>query len=314
MPASRFGTASSPCLLIHGGAGSIPEDGRARQMAASLRRIAAQGYAVLAGGGSALDAAVNAVRLLEDDPLFNAGTGSKLQIDGRARMSAAVMDGASERFAGVVNIEELANPILLSRALLDDDARVLAGPGALARARELGLPEKDVRTAERIAAWEARMKGGDPDPSQQGRTGTVGAVALDLRGDLAAATSTGGRGYEAVGRVSDTPTVAATYANSHAAVSLTGVGEHIVDGALGARLVAMVEGGLSLEQAQERLLAHMHRRRWEAGLIAVDARGDWIAGNSTPGMSWWLCGGGGEAGFRAVEPEDDGEGSAQASG
>lgn len=270
-----------PVILVHAGAGGLlaPEP-RARVMA-HLRALTERLHADLQGGAEALDAVVNAVRSMEDHPDMNAGLGSKLQVDGRARLSAAVMNGPEERFAGVVNVEGLLNPILLARALLDDDSRVLAGEGALARARELGLPEGEVRTPERIAEWEA---------GQHGISGTVGAVALDLRGQLAAATSTGGRGMEAVGRVSDTPTVAATYANAVAAVSLTGVGEQIVDGAIAARLVAMVEGGLSLVQARDRLLAQMRRRGWQAGFIAVDARGEAAHAFTTPAMSWWSVG------------------------
>jgi len=259
---------------------------------------------------------VNAVRRLEDDPLFNAGTGSKLQVDGRARLSAAAMDGEEERFGGVVNVEGLLNPVLLARALMDDDDRVLAGAGALERARQLGLPEGEVRTAERVAEWQARTGGpamsvagacdslagpcdppaGPADPLA-GRTGTVGAVARDDQGHMAAATSTGGRGLEAVGRVSDTPTVAATYANAHAAVSLTGVGEDIVDGALGARLVTLVEAGQPLERARQHLRAACRRRGWQAGFIAVDASGAWVVEHSTPAMSWWMAGPDGTAGF-----------------
>ncbi|NOY24883.1 MAG: isoaspartyl peptidase [Oligoflexia bacterium] len=274
----------TPIIVIHGGAGRALPGSVSTEVAAALRGIATIVYDSLLQGGSALDAVVSAVRRLENHPRFNAGTGARLQIDGRARLSSAVMDGATERFGGVVNVEGLLNPVLLSRALLDDDDRVLAGEGALARARELRLDLGEVRTAQRISQWRTRT--GLPLPPLD-RTGTVGAVARDREGLLAAATSTGGRGFEAVGRVSDTPTVAATYANDSAAVSLTGVGEHIVDGALGARLVALVEAGQSLDQARDRLLAQQRRRQWQAGFIAVDAGGAWVAAHSTPGMSWW---------------------------
>ncbi len=270
-----------PVILLHAGAGGVLQPAPRERVMTHLRGLAERLSADLQAGAEALDTVVNAVRSMEDHPDMNAGLGSKLQVDGLARLSAAVMNGAEERFAGVVNVEGLPNPILLARALLDDDCRVLAGPGALARARELGLPEGEVRTAARIAEWEAGL---------HGLGGTVGAVALDLRGHLASATSTGGRGMEAVGRVSDTPTVAATYANAVAAVSLTGVGEQIVDGAIAARLVALVEGGLSLAEARDRLVTQMRRRGWQAGFIAVDARGEAVHAFTTPAMSWWSVG------------------------
>lgn len=278
-----------PVILIHAGAGRALDPARAERVHLHLEALALRLHADLQAGAEALDTVVNAVRSMEDHPDMNAGLGSKLQIDGRARLSAALMDGVDERFAGVVNVEGLLNPILLARALLDDDSRVLAGEGALARARELGLPEGDVRTAERLAEWEAGLPG---------LSGTVGAVALDAEGRLAAATSTGGRGMEAVGRVSDTPTVAATYANGTAAVSLTGVGEQIVDGAIAARLVALVEAGLDLTAARDRLVAQMRRRGWMAGFIAVDRQGEAVHAFTTPAMSWWSVGPRGSCGSR----------------
>jgi len=266
-----------PVLVIHGGAGTRRSDERWSAMAAALRRIGDSASAALFDGASALEVVIEAARLLEDEPLFNAGLGSKLQVDGRARLSASLMDGETERFSGVINVEGLANPVLLCRALLSERDRVLAGAGALGRGRELGLVERDNRTADAIRRWEAAVAGD---------TGTVGAVALDASGRLAAATSTGGRGHERVGRVSDSATVAGNFACPAAAVSATGVGEHIVDGALAARLAATVEAGVTLAEAGAALRARMARTGWEAGFIAVDAHGNWIAPHSTPAMAW----------------------------
>ncbi len=278
---------SGPVLVLHGGAGRLAAGGRTDEAREALRGILTASWPQLRDGGTALDAVVAAVVRLEAYPLFNAGTGSKLQRDGVARLSAAVMDGARERFGGVVNVEGLAHPIRLARALVEEDSRVLAGAGALARARELGLAERDVRTPRAIAAWERGLAG---------ETGTVGAVALDAEGRLAAATSTGGRGLERVGRVSDTPTVAANVATEAAAVSLTGVGEDIVDGLLGPRLVAAVEAGQTLAQAEAALLERMRARGWRAGFIAVDRSGGWCAGHTTPGMTWGVATEGGVRG------------------
>ncbi|MCK6505415.1 isoaspartyl peptidase/L-asparaginase [Myxococcota bacterium] len=276
-----------PTLILHGGAGAAISPDRAVALATALAALARDGQATLAAGGSALDAVVRAVRGLEDDPRFNAGTGSKLQADGAARLSAAVMDGHAARFGGVVNVEGLLNPVLLARALMDEDSRVLAGAGALERARQLGLAEGEVRTAERLAEWQQAVAAAGSPPLG---TGTVGAVALDLHGHLAAATSTGGRGMERPGRVSDTPTVAATFAGDLAAASLTGVGEHIVEGALAARLVTLVQAGRPLHQVRDELLSAMVHRGWQAGFVALDAQGAWATAHSTPGMSWWICG------------------------
>ncbi len=269
-------TTTRPILLIHGGAGRAANPDRAAEIHAAVQRIVAEAWPALRAGG-ALEAVVEAVRRLEDDPRFNAGTGSKLQRDGAARLSASLMDGARERFSGVVNVEGLLNPIALCRGLLEDADRVLMGEGALARARELGLREGDVRTERALAAWRA---------AAEGQTGTVGAVAVDADGRLAAATSTGGRGFERVGRVSDSCTIAGNYATAAAAVSCTGVGEHIVDGGLAARLVGAVEAGRGLEQAADALIARMNTRGWEAGFIAVDRAGGFVARRTTEAMTW----------------------------
>ena len=267
-----------PVLLIHGGAGRQVGPERAVAVAASLQAIAEAVHEGLRAGGTALDAVVEAIRRLEDDPLFNAGTGSKLQVDGAARLSASLADGAGERFSGVINVEGLANPIRLCRHLLDERDRVLAGAGALARARALGLREKDVRTERALAAWRE---------ASEGRHGTVGAVALDRHGHLAAASSTGGRGMEQVGRVSDSATVAGNYADRAAAVTCTGVGEDIVDGALAARLVGAVGLGAGLEDATDALVARMRQHGWQAGFIGVDARGLRVVVHTTDALYWW---------------------------
>ena len=274
-----------PVLIIHGGAGPHPSAERQALLKEHLARIAQTVHAQLTEGTPALDAVVEANRLLEDCPEFNAGTGSKLQSDGAARLSASLMDGTTERFAGVVNIEGTKNPILLTQALLSERDRTLCGEGARTRALELGLEQADVRTPASIARWKA---------AQEGETGTVGAVAVDLQGRIAAGTSTGGRGMERVGRVSDSCTVAGNFATAAAGVSCTGIGEDIVDGALAVRLVAGVDAGLSLEDAAAGLVARMRERGWTAGLIALDTHGLWAAIHTTDVMHWHVVEPGGE--------------------
>jgi L-asparaginase len=262
-------------LVIHGGAGPLPSPQRQEALQAALQEIAEATWPMLQAGASALEAAVEAVAQLEDHPIFNAGTGGKLQRDGVARLSASLMCGHSSRFSAVINAEELRNPIRLCLPLLEQRDRVLCGAGAQALARELGFPAWDPRTEGSVAEWRRQL---------EGQTGTVGAVALDQRGRLAAATSTGGRGMERPGRVSDTGTVAANYASAEVAVSMTGVGEHIMDGGMAVRLVTLVEAGMGLEQAANALLEGMARRQWQAGFIALGRDGAIQARSSTP----WL--------------------------
>ena len=269
--------ASGPVILVHGGAGPAGSEARRQELAVFLEALALRCHAALRDGGAAVEIAVAAVRSLEDDPRFNAGLGAKLQVDGQARLSASLMDGARHRFSGVVNAIGPANPVDLALHLQEDASRVLAGEGALARARALGLPERDARTPERLAAWRA---------SREGRHGTVGAVVLDASGRLAAATSTGGRGGEEVGRVSDSCTVSGTFASEAAACSATGVGEEINEVGLCVRLVQGVELGGDVLESARRLQARMAAQACDAGFIAVDARGGWAAGRTSAWMHW----------------------------
>ena len=266
-----------PGLIIHGGAGRPRPRAQRDTIAEALGHIARTAWNQLEQGSAALEVAVWAAVALEDNPLFNAGLGSKLQADGGARLSAALMDGSIERFSGVVNVEGLLNPIELAAALQTEQDRVLSGAGALRHARELGLAEGDVRTTAAIENWRRAL---------EGETGTIGAVALDRNGHIAAATSTGGRGMERTGRVSDSCTIAGNYATPTAGVSCTGVGEDIVDGALAPRLVHSIEAGDTIDQASDKLMARMTKKGWRAGLIAMDHTGAWVAPHTTEIMYW----------------------------
>lgn len=266
-----------PGLILHGGAGRPRPRAERAALKSLLAQVAEDAWSQVKAGQSAVHVAVEAARALEDMPLFNAGTGSKLQSDGAARLSAALMDGHLERFSGVVNVEGILNPILLCRQLQQERDRVLSGAGALQRARELGLREGDVRTEAALQSWREAI---------EGETGTIGAVVCDLRGHIAAATSTGGRGMEGIGRVSDSATVAGNFASPNAGVSCTGIGEDIVDGALAARAVAAVDSGLAIEDATARVRERMVTRQWAAGLIALDRQGRWSAIHTTAVMYW----------------------------
>ena len=274
-------------LLIHGGAGPALQPQRKSAVAHALSEVLSKTWPVLGQAGSRA-AVVRAVQLLEDNPLFNAGLGSKLQDDGEARLSAALMDGARMRFSGVINVCGIRNPILLARKLLEERDRVLSGERALQRARELGMEECDVRTRRRIQEFREAL---------EGQTGTVGAVAVDSAGHLAAATSTGGRGMERKGRVSDSATVAGNYADALGAISCTGIGEDIVDAALAARIVTGLGSEEPLNAVSERCLTLMRSKGWKAGYIAVDRNENWVAHTTTASISWALRSGDREEGF-----------------
>ncbi len=275
-------------LLIHGGAGRIRSEERQEAIATALSAITEVAWPTLCAAG-ARAAVVHAVQLLEDNPLFNAGLGSKLQADGVARLSASLCDGTRQRFSGVVNVEHVANPILLCRQLLEEKDRVLAGEGALQRAKELGLRIVDLRTEESISNWKREV---------EGQTGTVGAVAVDSAGQVAAASSTGGRGMERRGRVSDSCTVAGNYANRCAAITTTGIGEDIIDGALAVRLAEAARRGEDLASAADDLVKQMGLAEWKAGFIGLNAQGTWVARHTTEALYWWLRTEHNDRGFR----------------
>jgi beta-aspartyl-peptidase (threonine type) len=249
-------------IVVHGGAGNWPEDAR-EDAAAGVQRAVTAGHAVLAGGGGALEAAQAAVVVLEDDPVFNAGRGSVLDERGVVVMDAAVMRGVDRAAGAVAAIRGIRNPVLAARAVLDEGRHVLlVGEPAEDFAREAGLEtaaEEWFLTERRRVAFE--------------RGGTVGAVARDARGRLAAATSTGGTGGKHPGRVGDSPLVAAgTWADdATAAISCTGDGEAIIRNALAHEVDALMRhAGLPLAEACENALAGL-APFGTGGLIAVSA-------------------------------------------
>ncbi len=264
-----------PVLVLHGGTGIKPDHKRLGPIRRNLRTVSAKVFDYLKDH-NALESVSYAVRLLEDDPLFNAGTGATLQEDGRARMSVSIMNGAAVQFAGVINIERVRNPVHIADALLDEDDRLLCGPGATRFARAKGFRAWNTITALRRRQWLQRLK-----DSSTGH-GTVGASALDADGRLAAATSTGGKGFERVGRVSDSGTPAGTYANGEAAISCTGMGEDILDEALAARLVQRVTDGMAIKRAFAVTFGEMKLRRRRVAAIGLDRHGQWAWETTIP--------------------------------
>ncbi len=268
-----------PKLIIHGGAGSsLKGKGGVEVVRSSLYQVVDAVYGMLLDGCAARDAVVQGCRMLEDDPLFNAGTGSVLQSDGQIRMSASLMDGVASRFSGVINVSRVQNPIELAEFLQTSPDRVLSDLGAAELVRELRLPLYDPLTDQRFQEWLAdrsdnfNRKMADVVSESAGR-GTIGVVALDSMGRLAAGTSTGGKGFERIGRVSDSATPAGNYANGNAGVSCTGIGEDILDECLAAKIVVRVTDGLSLQESLARSFAEAQSRNRDLGAIALDATG-----------------------------------------
>jgi beta-aspartyl-peptidase (threonine type) len=276
-------------VAVHGGAGPLALDdaGGPDARLAGVRRAAEAALALLARGGSALDSVELAVRILEDDPTYNAGTGACLTSAGGAELDAAIMDGATLRCGAVGAVADVRNPVALARRVLEDGRHVLlVGAGASRFARELDIPAIDngelVTPAQR-ARWEARGAAA-PAPGH----GTVGAVARDARGHLAAATSTGGTFLKRPGRVGDSPLPGCgTYADDAlAAVSCTGHGERIIQLTLARHAADLVGRGASAAGAAAEAVRLLGARvRGDGGLILVGPRGAPGLAHNTAAMS-----------------------------
>ncbi len=274
-----------PKLIIHGGAGSsLKAKAAIDTIRKSLYAVIEDVYTLLLKGASATEAVVKGCQLLEDDTRFNAGTGSVLQSDGQIRMSASLMQGGVQRFSGVINVSRVQNPINLAQFLQGSPDRVLSDYGSAELMRELNTPPYNPLTDLRLQEWmherqdnfEKTMAGVVAEQelveSEAGR-GTIGVVALDTQGRLCVGTSTGGKGFERIGRVSDSAMPAGNYASSHAAVSCTGIGEHIIDECLAARIVVRVTDGLSLVEAMQKTFQEAKEHQRDFGAIALDATG-----------------------------------------
>lgn len=275
-------------IITHGGAGRWPGD-QARAAADGVRAAALAGSKVLAKGGSSLDAVVACVAILEDDPLYNAGTGSALNIQGEVEMDATVMQGSNLRCGGVAAIRGVKNPVLVARKVMEEtDHVLLSGPGAERFAYAMGFPHHDAVTSERLAEYlermaqlKARQTSGEPRLSKliaahpDLAQGTVGAVALDRDGKLAAATSTGGVTLKLAGRIGDSPIPGAgNYASPLAACSATGHGELLMRFVSAKAVCDAIASGLPPAKAIEKILVEMEASvGGDAGFIALDKHG-----------------------------------------
>ena len=277
-------------ILVHGGAGAVRSDAVSTHVA-GCERAAAEGAKVLAAGGSALDAVQRAVEVLESDPLFNAGTGACLDAGGHIALDASIMDGKELRAGAVCALPPFEHPIAIARRVMEDTPHVLlAADGAARFAIAHGFIPKDeagMITEAALKRWEAARARNAPE-SWAG--GTVGAVARDAGGHVAAATSTGGMVNKLPGRVGDSPLIGAgNYADDEAgACSTTGHGEAMIRVCLAKTAVDGLRGsGTSAENAARDAIALMHRRTAETGgLIVVAADGSMGLARTTRTMTW----------------------------
>src|SRR2546423_10848708 len=291
-------------LAIHGGAGTIerskitPE--KEREYRAGLERALSAGYDILKRGGSSLDATEAAVRVLEEDPHFNAGRGSVFTSAGTNEMDASIMDGKTLKAGAIGSVQHIKSPISLARLVMEKSPHVMlgcAGSEAFAKANWIELvDQKYFFTQDR---WDAlqKVKAAEKNHTSGGgkaflitdqdRHGTVGAVALDQNGNLAAATSTGGTTNKRPGRIGDTPVIGAgTYANNATcAVSATGDGEYFIRATVGRDVSALMEyRGMSLKDAAQAALDKVAKLGGNGGLIAIDHQGNVTLPFNTSGM------------------------------
>ncbi len=265
-PSPRSYRIDSSFLIFHGGLG--PGDSRHHHfgkpvwLKEELERIARQLQKSFRAGEKAQNLSLQAVEELERSEIFNAGKGAKLQSDAKARLTASAMNGRNQAFAAAINVEGLIHPSKLASELLHERDRCLSGLGALAFAASRGYPIERAETEYRLAQWREKI---------EQKTGTVGCVCLDDQGDTFACTSTGGRGMERPGRVSDSGTPAGNFATPFGAVSCTGVGEDILDVSLASSITTRLEDGMSLQEAVYRSFVRHPNRRM--GMIGIDSHG-----------------------------------------
>ena len=258
-------TNAKPAVIVHGGAGPIRDDSLPDRLD-GCKAAALAAWEIVAQNGSALDAAEAAVMILENNPLFNAGTGSTLNQAGKVEMDAAIMDGDSLRAGAVAAVQRIKNPIKLARRILEDVRHIiLAGDGALKFAREIGVPQC---SPESLIAEHERERWAE-------KHGTVGCVVLDGNGKIAVATSTGGIFNKLPGRIGDSPLPGCgTYADDRGGVSCTGLGEAIIRVVLGKTAIDILSEGIDPNAAARKSLELLEAKTGaQAGLILIDCHG-----------------------------------------
>jgi beta-aspartyl-peptidase (threonine type) len=296
--------AKNFALAIHGGAGTIERNkitpDLERAYRDGLERSLRAGYDILEKGGSSLDAVEAAVRVLEDDPHFNAGKGAVFTDAGTNELDAAIMDGKTLKAGAVASVKHIKNPISLARMVMEKSPHVMMGcAGAEEFAKQTGVELVDQKYFYTEERWQALQRAKDAEKkaaggggkmfiiSDQDRHGTVGAVALDQAGNIAAATSTGGMTNKKAGRIGDSPIIGAgTYANNATcAVSATGDGEYFIRAVVGHDISALMEyRAMPLAQAAQEVLDKVAKLGGTGGLIAIDRKGNITQPFNTSGM------------------------------
>ncbi len=287
-------------IAIHGGAGTILRETMTPEKEAAyteaMRQSLEAGYGILYNGGTALDAVEAAVVALEDNHLFNAGRGAVLTHEGHVELDASIVDGRTVDAGAVASVRNIRNPIKAARAVMEQSGHVfLIGEGAGSFAQEIGLymeTQEYFITEDRLKQWKllrhtARSVTDHAATSMEEKHGTVGAVALDAMGNLAAATSTGGMSNKKYGRVGDSPLIGCgTYANNRTcAISATGYGEYFIRSVCAYDVSAMMEyAGVSLPVAIKRSLDKIAAIGGDGGLIGIDAAGNVVADFNSAGM------------------------------
>jgi beta-aspartyl-peptidase (threonine type) len=296
-------------IVIHGGAGTILKDSMSseleKQYRDKLNEALKAGYDILAKDGTSMDAVVAAIKVMEDSPLFNAGKGSVFANDGTNSMDAAIMNGKDLKAGAVAGVHTIRNPIEGARAVMERSPHVmLSGEGADKFAKEQGLKIEDAKYFYDETRWKqfqeikkqdeikldhsSDTSGSIKTPGGDKKFGTVGCVALDKYGNLAAGTSTGGMTNKKWGRIGDSPVIGAgTYANNKTcAVSCTGHGEYFIRNVVAYDVAAMMEyKGFTLEQAANEVVTKkLKEQGGEGGLIAIDPKGNITMPFNTPGM------------------------------
>lgn len=289
------GPASETALVIHGGAGSLSademSDEREEAYRTALRAALQEGNEVLQNGGSALDAVQAAITTMETDTLFNAARGAVLTSEGTVELDAAIMDGATRNAGALTGVKTVKHPIRLARAIMEDSYHVMfAQDGAEAFAKQQGLElvENDYFITASRRAGEGKAPADPPEAqAPDEKYGTVGAVALDAEGNLAAGTSTGGISNKEFGRVGDSPIIGAgTYAhNASCAVSATGQGEFFIRGVAAHSVASRMRfGNLPLGEAAQVTIDEIEELGGVGGVIALDREGNIATPFNTGGM------------------------------
>lgn len=294
-----------PVIVVHGGAGTLHPE-RSQPVVEGIKRAAKTGFDILKNGGSSVDSVTEAVAVMEDDGAFNAGYGSSLNIEKNVEMEASIVEGKTLQAGAVALLKDIRNPVRLARIVMEETDHVfVVGEGAEKLAKVFNLKRRDPRTELRLKYYREQLKvlrdGNFELPKlanlikshpEMFELDTVGAVALDRDGNVAAATSTGGFPLKLPGRIGDSPLIGCgTYADNNAgACSATGVGEIAIRLVLAKTVCSYMENGKTAQEAAEQAIALVDKKMTNTynsmGLIAVDASGGIGAAHNSPNLSW----------------------------